>query len=134
VILVDTSIWIDFLGPRPGPAARRLDNLITADIPFALTPVILQEILQGARSESEFRRLHASLTTHRFIYPIHSIDTHVAAAGLYSRCRARGVTPRSSVDCLIAQITIENEAALMHSDADFNHMARIVPELAIYTG
>jgi predicted nucleic acid-binding protein len=132
VILVDTSIWIDFLSRRPGPGARRLDEVIAAGIPFVMTPIILQEILQGARSEPEFRRLHRSLITQRFIYPIDLTESHVAAAHMYVRCRQRGITPRSAIDCLIAQIAIENQAYLLHKDADFDQLARVVPELRIY--
>lgn len=132
MVLVDTSIWIDFLSARPGSAARRLDEVLAADIPIALTPIILQEILQGARSDREFRRLRSNLITQRFIYHLDALETHIGAARLYQHCRQHGVTPRSAVDCLIAQIAIENQAALLHNHSDYDHIARIVPDLHIY--
>jgi hypothetical protein len=132
VVLVDTSIWIDFLRSPPGVAARRLDEVISAQIPFAIAPVILQEILQGARSAREFKRLKLNLTTQRFLHPLEPVETYVAAADIYCRCRWAGITPRSATDCLIARIAIEHGASLLHNDADFDRIARVVRELTIY--
>jgi predicted nucleic acid-binding protein len=132
LILVDTSIWIDYLGPHPGKAAERLEELRDAGVPFALTPLILQEILQGARSGREFRRLHRNLSTQVFLFPTDPIASYTAAADMYYRCRRAGITPRSSIDCLIARIAIENHASLLHNDADYDHIARVIPELVIY--
>ena len=132
MVLVDTSVWIDYLGPRPGAASRRLDELVAAALPFALSPVILQEVLQGARIGPEFRRLRANLLTQRFLYSRDAIKSHIAAAAIYSRCRRAGVTPRSTIDCLIAQIAIDNRAALLHNDSDFDTIATVVRELIIY--
>jgi predicted nucleic acid-binding protein len=132
MVLVDTSIWIDYLAARPGTAAGRLDELVVAGIPFALTPVILQEILQGARSSSQFRKLRQNLITQNFLFPHHPVASYVAAAEIYTRCRRQGITPRGSTDCLIAQIAIENGAALLHKDADFDRIAGVVTELSLY--
>jgi predicted nucleic acid-binding protein len=132
VVLVDTSIWIDYLGPKPGAAARRLDDLIDAGEPFALTPIILQEILQGARSAKELNRLRRDLVTQNFLFPLDPIESYVAAAGIYARCRWAGVTPRSTVDCLIAQVAIEHRVRLLHNDSDYDRIARAVPALLIY--
>jgi predicted nucleic acid-binding protein len=132
MVLVDTSVWIEYLGSRPGVAAQRLDELAATGAPFALAPVILQEILQGARSEREFARLRRNLCSQRFLYPLDPIESHVAAADIYARCRRAGLTIRSTIDCLIAQIAIENQAALLHRDADYDRIAHIVPKLRIY--
>jgi predicted nucleic acid-binding protein len=132
MVLVDTSIWINYLGPRPGAPARRLDELVAAGVQFALAPVILQEILQGAHSPNEFRRLRRNLSTQEILFPADPVGSYVAAAEIYFRCRQAGVTPRSTIDCLIAQIAIENRASLLHNDSDFNHMAHVIPELVIH--
>jgi predicted nucleic acid-binding protein len=132
LVLVDTSVWIDFLSKRPGSVAGRLDKIIADGTPFAITPIILQEILQGARSAGEFNRLLQNLLTQRFIYPADPVDSYTAAARIYARCRWAGITPRSAIDCLIAQISIENSAQLLHNDADYDRMAQVVPGLAIY--
>jgi predicted nucleic acid-binding protein len=132
MVLVDTSIWIDYLGPKPGAAARRLDELIDAGEPFALAPVILQEVLQGARSAGEQKRLRRNLITQNYLLPLDPIDSYVAAAGIYAQCRWAGVTPRSTVDCLIAQIAIEHRVPLLHNDGDFDRIARVIPNFLIY--
>lgn len=132
MVLVDTSVWIDFLSSRPGAGAARLDEVIAAGTPFALAPVILQEILQGARTAREFVRLRRNLLTQHFLYPLDPVRSYVAAAAIYARCRRVGVTPRGAIDCLIAQIAIDNDAVLLHRDSDFDQMARVVPELRIH--
>jgi predicted nucleic acid-binding protein len=131
MVLVDTSIWIDFFGKRPGSGARRLDRVVESGQPFAITSVILQEVLQGARSQEQFLQLEKYLVTQRFLHPLDPVQSFVRAAELYARCRRSGVTPRSTIDCLIAQVAIEHEARLLHWDADFDRMAAVVPELAI---
>ncbi len=55
-----------------------------------------------------------------------------ARASLYARCRRAGVTPRSTIDCLLAQIAIEHNLLLLHSDRDFPRIAAVVPELKLY--
>jgi predicted nucleic acid-binding protein len=132
VILVDTSIWIDYLGPRPSAISQPLDELLTANIPFALTPVILQEILQGTRTDREFDQLRRNLITQKFLFPIDPIETYTNAAKMYAKCRRAGVTPRSTIDCFIAQIAIEHNALLMHHDADYDRIAKVIPRLRIY--
>jgi predicted nucleic acid-binding protein len=132
LILIDTSIWIDYFGARPGAAARRLDELVLSDTAFALTPVILQEILQGTRTPQEFKKLRANLVTQRFLLPLDAVASYVGAADIYAKCRWAGITPRSTIDCLISQIAIEHNAPLLHNDADFNRIAKVVPELIIY--
>jgi predicted nucleic acid-binding protein len=131
LVLVDTSIWIDYLGTRRGEGAQRLDKIMADGTPFALTPIILQEVLQGVRSDAQFIRLRRDLMTHRFLFPLYDVESYASAAAIYTRCRRVGVTPRGAVDCLIAQIAIENRATLLHNDADFNRMAQVVPELRI---
>ncbi|HVT89688.1 MAG TPA: PIN domain-containing protein [Tepidisphaeraceae bacterium] len=129
---MDSSIWIEYLRRRPGPAVARFDALVESNVPFAITPVILQEILQGARSATEFHALSENLLSQRLIYPLEPIASYASAAEIYFRCRRAGITPRSSTDCLIAQIAIDNNAVLLHNDTDFDRISKVVPELMIY--
>lgn len=132
MVLVDTSIWIEYFGPRPGSGAARLDGVIKSGEPFAISSVILQEVLQGARSPKEFARLKEYLTSQLFLHLRDPQESYAFAAALYLRCRRRGVTPRGSVDCVIAQLAIEHEARLLHQDEDFNRMSSVVKELIIF--
>lgn len=132
MILVDTSVWIAYLQGGGGEGVAAFEDALDRGIPFAVTGVIVQEILQGVRTESDRTRLEHYLKTQRSAQPRHPWETYVAAARLFARCRRAGITIRSTNDCLIAQIAIENDLALLHEDRDFEHMASVVEELRTY--
>jgi predicted nucleic acid-binding protein len=129
LVLVDTSVWIDFIAGRRAEAVARLREKLDRDGAVAITAQIFQEILQGAESEDRFREFASYFGTQRFLHPSHPIATYAAAARLYFDCRRAGVTIRSSIDCTIAQIALEHGVALLHNDRDFERMARVVPQL-----
>ena len=89
--------------------------------------MIYQEVLQGAKSEKEYAGLKKYLSSQRFFHPQDPIETFAKAARIYFRCRKKGVTVRSTVDCMIAQIAIENELLLLHNDKGFEAMAAAAP-------
>jgi predicted nucleic acid-binding protein len=127
MILVDTSVLIDFFRGINNPAKVRFKSILEQDIPFGITALIYQEVLQGAKSEKEYADLNKYLSSQRFFHPKDPIETFAKAARLYFRCRKKGITIRSTVDCLIAQISIENELLLLHNDRDFEAMATVAP-------
>jgi predicted nucleic acid-binding protein len=129
MVLVDTSIWIDLFRERDTPAAARLQRILDEERPFAVTPVIVQEVLQGAADEREFALLYEYFTTQRMLLSLDPTQTHTQAARLYFDCRRRGFTPRSTVDCLIAQIAIDHGAVLLHNDQDFARIAKVARQL-----
>ncbi len=132
MILVDTSVLIDFFkGTSNGPA-NRMREVLDLEIPFGITSIIYQEVLQGAKSDKEYNLLRDYLSSQRFFYPQDAIKTYEGAALIYFSCRKKGVTIRSTVDCLIAQIALEQNLALLHNDGDFDAMAPII-KLRIYT-
>jgi predicted nucleic acid-binding protein len=119
MILVDTSVWIDFLRDVESPQAQALGELIEDKSGLSLTDLILTETLQGVRADSDFRALKGYLLD----FPIYSpsgVGTYVEAAQIHRACRRRGRTPRSTVDCIIAAICIENGLTLLHRDKDFD--------------
>jgi len=129
MVLVDTSVWIDFVrGHATGPVAR-LRAALDHGVGVALTSFIYQEILQGADSERSFRELEAFFGGQRYLHPLDPVASHARAARLYLECRRRGRTVRSTVDCLVAQIAIEHETALLHDDRDFEEIAKVAPKL-----
>ncbi|MEX2541212.1 MAG: PIN domain nuclease [Trueperaceae bacterium] len=132
MILVDTSAWIDFLSGTETPAAAALDELVERGVPFGLTEIILQELLQGLATDEEFERLYSYLRTQRFFGLTNGRDSYAEAARLYFLCRHQGITVRSTIDCLIAQIAIENELLLLHNDRDFLRLASVIPELRLF--
>jgi len=127
--LVDTSVWIGLFRQQDTPAVRYFQKIIGDAIPFGITGVIYQELLQGAKSESDFAKLCEYLQTQKFYYPMDILESHVEAARIYFDCRRKGVTIRSTIDCMIAHIALEYDLILLHDDADFNHMAGVVKGL-----
>ena len=129
MVLVDTSVWIDFIRGRSTDGVGRLQTALERRDETAVTSMIYQEILQGAADERAFRDYRAYFSTQRFLHPREAIATYEQAAHLYYECRRKGLTIRSSNDCLIAQIAIEHEVPLLHDDRDFEGIARAAPKL-----
>jgi len=131
VIVVDTSVWIDFLGGRRTRQAVRCAELIEKGDPIALTDVILTEVLQGLRSEGEAQLVERHLRAFP-VLRLEELDDFVLAADLYRTARAEGVTIRGTIDCLIAAPCVRTGAPLLHADADFDRLASCTP-LRIFT-
>jgi predicted nucleic acid-binding protein len=127
MLLVDTSVWIDFLNGFESAEAKCLANGITDNQPIMVTGIVLTEILAGLRSESEADRIGSLLLDGFEFAPEPSRADYVAAAKIYRACRAGGATLRSSVDCLIAQVCLRDSLLLLTKDRDFNAIARHVP-------
>lgn len=123
MIVVDTSVWIDFFADAPTPQVTKLAEAIERDAGVALTDVVLTEILQGLRDERIVRRVERRLSAFD-ILRLEDLDDFRRAAALYRRCRRRGVTIRRTLDCLIASICIRERVPLLHADADFDQLAR----------
>lgn len=132
MVLVDTGVWIDWLRARASAATRALGEIIEAG-DAAIAPVILQEVLQGARTPEALRSLRSRFAALPMLLTRDWISTHAAAGELYARCRWAGVTPRSPHDCLIAQLAIEHRTALLHDDSDFDLIARVDRRLVKWT-
>jgi predicted nucleic acid-binding protein len=130
VIVVDTTVWIDFLEARGTTFDRHLTELLESDAPIALVDVVYGEILQGIRDDDVFHRTRLSLLAHPILQP-RGLETFEAAANLYRTARRRGLTVRRSVDCLIAATCLESNASIYHNDRDFDALAR-VSSLEIY--
>ena len=127
MILVDTSVLIDFLKGIQNEGSSKLTEIINRRLPFGINSFILQEVLQGAASAKEFALLKRYLSTQHFYHLRDAIDSYTNAAKLYMECRRRGITIRSTVDCLIAQTALEHDLLLLHNDSDFTAMAKVVP-------
>lgn len=133
MVLVDTTIWIDLLRARDTIKVQRLRHLLKTDA-AAITPVIVQELLQGASSASSLVTLSKHLQTMPMLIPANNLAIHQAAGILYAQCRWRGITPRSPHDCLIACIAIEFGVTLLHDDRDFLALATVEPKLILDAG
>jgi predicted nucleic acid-binding protein len=130
--LIDTSVWLSFLRGDQTPAVAYFDTILTQGLPYGLTGVIYQEIIQGASTQKEFDLLVSYLSTQHFYEPQESVATYEKAAYLYYRCRKKGLTIRSTIDCLIAQIAIEHQLIVVHQDQDFNRIAQASTDLILF--
>lgn len=133
MVLVDTTVWIDWLRERKAAAVDRLIALLD-DGEAAIAPVILQELLQGAASPAALRTLRGRFLGLPMIEPARGAATHAAAGELHARCRWAGVEPRSPHDCLIAQLAIEHRVPLLHDDRGFDGIAGVDRRLVALRG
>ncbi|MCL4537362.1 MAG: PIN domain nuclease [Nitrospirae bacterium] len=124
MVLIDTSAFIEFLNHTGSPFDREIERIIVNDEDVAIADIVLTEILQGIRDDKEYNAVKKSLLSFP-IYSLKSHDSYIAAAELYRKCRKKGITLRSTVDLLIAQIAIENDLLLLHNDKDFDSITRI---------
>ena len=118
MILVDTSVWIDFLSGRETTHRHILRQLIEKEEDICITEIILTEILQGIKDDAIYETTKNYLLEFPIIKP-KGTDTYLAAADIYRRCRKEGRTLRKTVDCIIAAIANENGLILFHNDNDF---------------
>ncbi len=133
MVLVDTTVWIDWLRGAETAAAGRLYELLDEG-EAALAPVILQELLQGAASPQALRTLRKQFEPLPMLMPRPGTAAYADAGALYARCRWKGYTPRSPHDCLIAQLAIEHRVQLLHDDRDFERIAKVEPKLVAWRG
>lgn len=131
MVLVDTSVLIDYLRGADNGAVRRLQRILDAGIAFGISPLTYLEVLQGTRTEKDLREVKSYLETHRFYGLRDERESYAAAARIYFDCRKKGITVNSTVDCLIAQTAIEHDLELLHNDADFDRMRKVAP-LKVY--
>jgi predicted nucleic acid-binding protein len=118
VILVDSSVWIDYFRGVVTPQAERLDTLLGKE-PLAVGDLIVTEVLQGFASDRDFERARRLLAT-LVLVEIGGERIAVAAARNFRALRSRGVTMRKTIDTLIATRCMEWRLALLYSDRDFD--------------
>jgi predicted nucleic acid-binding protein len=132
MIVVDSSVWIDFLNGRNAPHVRRLRAALGTE-EIIVGDLMLCEVLQGLDGERTARDVEALLR--RFeIVPMAGAAIAVAAARNFRSLRRRGITIRRTIDLLIGTWCIENGRPLLHNDSDFRPMARHLGLVELATG
>ncbi len=127
-MLVDTGVWISWLGGADSDATTQVDTALAEGMAW-LAPVILQELLQGARSENDFAILQREFADQPMLMP--TLQMSILAGNLYARGRWQDVTIRSPHDCLISALAVEYDAPLLTLDRDFQAIAQIEPRLQL---
>lgn len=121
MILVDSSVWIDYFRGAVTAQTDQLDRLLGRE-PLAIGDLILAEVLQGFDSERDFRAAQRLLTTFQIV-EIGGREIAIQAARNYRLLRGHGVTVRKTIDTMIATHCIESAFDLLHSDRDFDAFA-----------
>ncbi|HCW06163.1 MAG TPA: VapC toxin family PIN domain ribonuclease [Cytophagales bacterium] len=122
-MIFDTSVWIDFLRGKKTGLADLLQHRILEDEKVFICPPIYQEILQGIKTENELVEIKQLLTSLDFL----SLDPYFVAEGaakIFRDIQRKGVTIRKPNDCIIAFYAIHFNLKLVHSDSDFDKIAK----------
>jgi len=118
MILVDSSVWIDYFNGAETNETALLDECLSTDT-ICIGDIILAEVLQGFRSDKDYN-LAREMLTELPIYQIMTPDLALAGVDNFRKLRKKGITIRKSVDNWIATFCIQNQIPLLFSDKDFN--------------
>ena len=122
MILIDSSVWIDYFRGTSTRESDKLDSLLGTE-PVSIGDLMLTEVLQGFNSEREFNQARALLTSLEVV-PLVGQDIAIKAARNFRTLRAAGITVRNTIDTIIATRCIESRYALLFSDRDFDPFVR----------
>jgi predicted nucleic acid-binding protein len=122
LVIVDTTVWIDYLRGTENPQTLWLDRELPRQR-LGLTDLILCEVLQGIQDQRMFSRVRADLLKFQ-VFQTGGIDLAIAAAENYRELRSRGFTVRKTMDCLIATFCLRARHELLHRDSDFDPFQR----------
>lgn len=120
MVLVDTTVWIDFFASKSTPEVAELERVLNDGEDVCTCGVILTEVLQGIRQDDDYRRTLSRFDD--FLFLSMSRQTFLAAAALYRSLRRKGITIRKAADCMIAAVSLEHDVPLLHHDRDFDPM------------
>jgi predicted nucleic acid-binding protein len=126
MLLVDTSVWVDYFNDHPSREAEQLAGALAADDPMVMLGLVATELLAGLRNDAEAGRIAGMLGAFDAV-PAFTESDYRNAAGIYRKCRASGETVGSVVDCLIAQACLSHGYRLLSKDGDFRKIARNTP-------
>lgn len=120
MIVVDSSVWVDYFNGQATPQTDALDRLLPRAL-VLMGDIILTEVLQGFRNDRDFRKARRLLEPLAFGGMLGK-DVALQSASNYRRLRHQGITVRKTIDVIIATFCILNGHSLLHSDRDFDAM------------
>lgn len=118
-VLVDTSAWVDFLNGFPSPTADALAELLQGDDDACTCGIVVAEVIQGLRRKEGRETIRRSFEDLIFVEPS-GLRSYLRAAELYRKLRERGLTVRSTIDCIIAALAEESGCAVLARDRDLD--------------
>jgi predicted nucleic acid-binding protein len=122
MVIVDTTIWIDYLRNARTPETHWLEREFDHQR-LGLTDIILCEVLQGVLDEKQFVAVRNQLVKFE-VFNTGGVDLAIRAASNYRRLRTLGYSVRSTVDCLIATFCLNHDHSLLHNDRDYDSFER----------
>jgi len=130
MILIDTSVWIEFFNDPHGRIATAVEKLLRKSVPVCINAIIEMEILQGIKSDKDCDETRSYLSDFQYFSSVdkNHFDTSV---DIYRTCRKRGITVRRSLDCLIAAHCLINDLEIMHHDRDFQNIKKAFNSLKV---
>ena len=120
MILVDSSVWIDFFNGNDTPETERLDELLGVE-PIAIGDIIATEVLQGFREEADYRAAKSIIADLTMLELLGS-ERAIRAADVFRSLRKQGITVRKTIDVIIGAFCIDEKLPLLYSDRDFDPM------------
>jgi len=124
MVIVDSTVWIDYLRGIENPQTDWLDRHFPSRR-FALLDLILCEVLQGFSEQTAFSEVRNGLLRFQ-ILPTGGVDLAIASAENFRTLRQKGYTVRKTIDCLIASFCLQNGHALLHRDRDFDPFEEVL--------
>jgi len=125
VILADSSAWVEYDRATGSPVHRRLRQLLDDDQELACTEPVIMEVVAGARDDARALSLRR-LLWRAHLLPFHATIDFEGALRIFRHCRAKGITPRNFVDCMIASVASRQGAAVLAHDVDFSRIASVI--------
>jgi predicted nucleic acid-binding protein len=131
MLLLDTSVWIDLFADQRTETVNLVLRREASDC-VALAETNYFEVMQGVRAGATEQKIRTILSQQQILRPLQGLETYDQAAALYRAARRSGLTVRTAIDCLIAQIAVEHEALRVHNDRDFFTLAKVEPRLLLF--
>lgn len=124
-ILPDSSAWIAYFRPDSTPASIKLRNLIELEEDICICGPVLTEVLQGLRHNDQYRKVQGIMQSFDYLETSRVVYQH--AADIYRELRAKGITIRSTMDCIIAATANAHDVYLVHHNRDFDAISKHFP-------
>jgi predicted nucleic acid-binding protein len=132
VIIVDSSVWIDYFNGRDTPQTNTLDALLGVE-PLGIGDLILTEVLQGFKSDADYKTARQVLLS-LSVFEMLGLELAIRAADNFRTLRKRGITVRKTADVIIATFCIEARHSLLFADRDFQPFVDHLDLRAVSTG
>lgn len=130
MILVDTSVWIDFFSPTSTQYSNKLEYFLGSGFGLCINGIVEMEILMGIRYQLQYEKVKKFLIPFQYCPDIKTEDLKLATE-IYRTCRKKGITIRKSADCIIASQCIRLNWQLFHKDRDFDAISKVYRQLVI---